>query len=889
MRGAAALRAKLAVNSLWSLWYCVLVSSITAYLAKCNVRDYAKYRQLSWMPTSDVGAALHMYLALTVFAVVMLPCFVVAATLLVGNMANDGKTLGRNVSLLGDTRRSRASWLWRYTLPPSHVLHVLMAFCLLMAKLVMDGELVHHGFLRLDRIWATDIDAFMDGKDVRDTNITRAAATAAAAAAAAASGALPVSHDVMGASLEFVNFGVALLLTSVRYPSVFWSSNKAFSLMFSSFLVLSATYQAISFCGFCILHKIHVFGVRNVLDDRPLLLNTPQNVFAYLLVSALVFFSPAIPFWYGVVKYNHSLARQREKHCVYRNATSKFHVYRPHLCAMATLILTAACKAPLVYDALVFYSKIPSYVVGMAISVDICYLMLWILLWFVLTVKRTWTFRIEFAEMAKKSPNSLISGRSIEKTNLLVLEAPDYRDPAKKSLLNLLHVQKAPANNNDNWKHSLKRGRGSIGSAKKYRISLHDDDDADARSRATPTGEHTTRGINISGPIRSVFDTVPLAPMIPHSFPSTPSPEEVPPPTDEENEEEVAAAAMPNGWGSECENLLRQVSRGHYTPNVSNMKNLGRARDPTFATHADDDYDDVFRVSRTSSQPFLGPEQQQRRARPEACGTVRKPRPRVPNYARRSQTLHYGRSKHRPPVPPTLNSAVEMLRQCQFQNAFYYVPDTAPVTRTELSGSGGGGSGYGDDAHIYDRSTNMRMTSFTDKPDFPHGDDGQFPNPPDDHVFSDPDYTEIPEETPETIEDGQEQQGEEEEEDDEGEGEEAEDELEGEDEEGEDQEEQTPPNMRRQRRDSANYSLTDSNGNDDSDHYNYSNGQAYNNMQYAYPQKMAKQEPSKSDFNDSDYRRLNGYNVSNVYPQRSSGSTTADDIAYAYRYSDCGM
>lgn len=694
------------------------------------------------------------------------------------------------------------------------------------------------------------MDGFLDGKDVRDTNLTRAQTGTVSTAT------LPLSHDVMGASLEFVNFAVALLVSAVRYPSVLWFSNKAFSFMFSSYLVLSAIYQVISFCGFSILHKIHVFGVKNVLDDRALLLNTSENMIVYMLGGILIFFSPAIVFWYGVLKYNHSLSMEREKHCIYRNTVSKFQGYRPHLSAMAMLILTAACKGPLVYDSLVFYSKIPSYVIGMTISVDICYLMIWILLWFVLTVKRTWKFRIMFAEMAKKSPNSLICSRSMEKTNLLLSDCPDYKDQAKRSLLNLLHVQRGP-NNNDNWKNSLKRGRGSVSSSRKYRISVHEDD-SDVRS--TPNSEHS-RGINISGPIRSVFDTVPLAPL-PHTFGSTSTPESNP-------LEEPMSVLQTDGWSNECENLLHKVSHGNYIPNVPNMMHLALERQHN-------NMDSTIQLKRTSSQPYLCDDTKS--VRPDIYATLRKQRPRVPNYSRRSQTLHYNR-KNRTGLPPTLNSAVEMLKECQFQNAFYYVPETAPVPPITKESSG---TGYSD--CLYDRNTNMRMTSFTDRPDFPQLKARQdFPSPLDEDELPEPDYTEIDDEYLDNDVEELEQNAGYVDENDNNNGEE-EDYNEEEDE--DEEETPTPPNVRRQRRDSANYSLTDSNGNDDSDHYHTSIVQTDNTAPYGFPVKPHKQDLAE----ESNY----GYGRIEHYPKNSDthltvGSRAADEMEYAYRYSDCGV
>ena len=40
-------------------------------------------------------------------------------------------------------------------------------------------------------------------------------------------------------SPEFVNYALALLVYSVRYPAVFWNTNKAFSFMFSAQVIIN--------------------------------------------------------------------------------------------------------------------------------------------------------------------------------------------------------------------------------------------------------------------------------------------------------------------------------------------------------------------------------------------------------------------------------------------------------------------------------------------------------------------------------------------------------------------------------------------------------------------------------------------------------------------------
>ena len=55
---------------------------------------------------------------------------------------------------------------------------------------------------------------------------------------------------------EFVNYGLALMVYAVRYPAVFWNTNKTFSFLFSS---------ALLFNGVQVIAHIHKFALIFVL------------------------------------------------------------------------------------------------------------------------------------------------------------------------------------------------------------------------------------------------------------------------------------------------------------------------------------------------------------------------------------------------------------------------------------------------------------------------------------------------------------------------------------------------------------------------------------------------------------------------------------------------
>lgn len=92
-----------------------------------------------------------------------------------------------------------------------------------------------------------------------------------------------VNHQLFGFSLEFINFVVALLLLSISYPSVFWYSNKAFSLVFAFHLGENALFQRQSilfpaafhllntlfaYIAFSLLFRFQTIGLRPFVGAR---------------------------------------------------------------------------------------------------------------------------------------------------------------------------------------------------------------------------------------------------------------------------------------------------------------------------------------------------------------------------------------------------------------------------------------------------------------------------------------------------------------------------------------------------------------------------------------------------------------------------------------------
>lgn len=115
-------------------------------------------------------------------------------------------------------------------------------------------------------------------------------------------------------SLEFLNYGVALIVYAVRYPAVFWGTNKCFGLIFSFQLLVNGIQSLISFGGMSVLYKVQVIGADKTLPllrhiklnmlggESPFLLNPLVTVALYILSEILVLSSSLVLYLYGYGK-----------------------------------------------------------------------------------------------------------------------------------------------------------------------------------------------------------------------------------------------------------------------------------------------------------------------------------------------------------------------------------------------------------------------------------------------------------------------------------------------------------------------------------------------------------------------------------------------------------
>ncbi|KAK6639249.1 hypothetical protein RUM43_007520 [Polyplax serrata] len=228
-----------------------------------------------------------------------------------------------------------------------------------------------------------------------------------------------LDDTVLGSiSPEFLNYALALLVYAVRYPSVFWNTNKWFGTLFSLQLVGNGVQSLLSFAGVSVLYKVQVAGVHDALPilkksttlGTPFLLDAYFTLGLFLLSSVLVLSTSLVLYLYGYGRFNAFLNAERErKVIVFRENKSSGWGYFTHCAALSVLIALAVCHAPLLHDYTVVYRGSLDGSVLACVVTAILHLFLWVLIWLVLTVKQKWIFqlRVTIGRAAVRSARSV--------------------------------------------------------------------------------------------------------------------------------------------------------------------------------------------------------------------------------------------------------------------------------------------------------------------------------------------------------------------------------------------------------------------------------------------------------------------------------------------------
>lgn len=356
------------------------------------------------------------------------------------NHSND--SYGHSSHVPATAGRSKSSVLvniWKHMLPIAALLHVLSAFAFLLPRTLMESQLITHGFLPKSDVWKTEMDCLLDfvqdGRlelldfldPINETEKAWLKQSLAVSPNGPSGASLISSTQILATdssssplivqttrssiaqkldltpgtmSLEFVNLIIGLLIILVRYPSIFWKRSKSFATLMSLQMFLTAIVTLVIYSSFTILYKVHI-----ITPDRALLrypnaftLTTEQTVYLGLFLIIMLITSSGLLCMYGRQKFIEWQNRKLEKSFIRTKQTVKstcFWGFLPHLLAFICLMVKALAAVPLMYDLIVVYCgslDSASLVGAFAIAF---YLLEYIILWLVLTVKTSWNFTLD--------------------------------------------------------------------------------------------------------------------------------------------------------------------------------------------------------------------------------------------------------------------------------------------------------------------------------------------------------------------------------------------------------------------------------------------------------------------------------------------------------------
>ncbi|XP_067614575.1 protein tincar [Eurosta solidaginis] len=155
------------LNSLWSIWYGVLLTLFQGYLAVHGAYRFLGCSLISWK--YEPVAELNLQIVLSGVVFILLPFFFASAVFKVGNLANDGIKLAtgakeRRCSMLPhdgleeEARGGTLRALWTHGGPTAAFVHIVIAMCLLLPRLLLEARIIENGLLPRENIWQTELD-----------------------------------------------------------------------------------------------------------------------------------------------------------------------------------------------------------------------------------------------------------------------------------------------------------------------------------------------------------------------------------------------------------------------------------------------------------------------------------------------------------------------------------------------------------------------------------------------------------------------------------------------------------------------------------------------------------------------------------------------------------
>ncbi|XP_012939507.1 protein tincar [Aplysia californica] len=413
MIGMIARRSSL--NSFGSICYCLITLGVHAYASYTAISRYKESQARAWPGAKGKPVESGCLLGLTILSLVLMPVFCVTSFFRVGNLANDGVKLGRDHALGGssadpdkgenapETTATRLKRVWRHFCPLSQSLHVIAAFLLMLPETLLTAVEVKYEYKSTDTSWLSQLDflfpperAFMS--DVRSIVNISEFSNATHVFLPTPRAHVDWKGDQVTVSIAFANFCFALTCFLVRYASVFWFTNKALTLVFALQLLAMVINSIFSFNCFSILYC--VCYNRKKYPNVTLSIACSVDLILYLFGSLILMVSTTSVFEYGshyfhekfkIVERHHNPESYVKQTVVVNNGCQG---YVAHVCAMAALIVFAVCKGPLLYDLVSLMRLTDDQLLLSGVVCEVCYMVLWVALWFGLTIKQQWQFRI---------------------------------------------------------------------------------------------------------------------------------------------------------------------------------------------------------------------------------------------------------------------------------------------------------------------------------------------------------------------------------------------------------------------------------------------------------------------------------------------------------------
>ncbi|EDV91265.1 GH14990 [Drosophila grimshawi] len=191
-------------------------------------------------------------------------------------------------------------------------------------------------------------------------------------------------------SSEFVNLMCALLVWSVRYPAVFWNTSKSFACVFSLQMIVAALDIILGYVGVSNLYKLQIYAEAMPVHQPGLILNATVTLALYLLATALVLASSMVMYLYG---HGRLATRMRDRSVITLKASQTW-IYFAHCASLCFVLALAVVKAPLLNDLSATYKNNLHCPTFLAALVGVTHLLLWIVVWLCLTIKRRWHFKL---------------------------------------------------------------------------------------------------------------------------------------------------------------------------------------------------------------------------------------------------------------------------------------------------------------------------------------------------------------------------------------------------------------------------------------------------------------------------------------------------------------